>query len=405
MSQSETINRYIIIGGGIAGVSAAEAVHALQPEADISLISEEHYLPYFRMSLTRYLAGEVEREKLTLHDQQWYLHNHITILLNTHVEAIDAEAKQISLADGQKLPYDKLILASGAHPIMPPFPGRELKGVQTLRTLDDADLILEVAREQGQVVCIGGGLLGLEVAGALERQGAQVTVLEGLDWLLPRQLDAQASAILKQKIESLGIRVIVPATTKALHGGGRVESVELADGQVLPADLVLVSTGVSANLELAKSAGLAVNRGVLVNEHMLTSNPDILAAGDLTEFQGRSYGLWIPAKKQGAIAGQNAVGKEASFLGDPPSTRLKVLGVDVFSIGQFSPGAEGDRLVAESKDGGYKSFLFREGKMIGSILLGDASMANKVKAAVEGKRDFSEVLGGEVDVDVILNSL
>ena len=405
MSQSETINRYIIIGGGIAGVSAAESVHALQPEADISLISEEHYLPYFRMSLTRYLAGEVEREKLTLHEQQWYLHNHITILLNTHVEAIDAEAKQISLADGQKLPYDKLILASGAHPIMPPFPGRELKGVQTLRTLEDADLILEVARKQGKVVCIGGGLLGLEVAGAVARQGAQVTVLEGLDWLLPRQLDAQASAILKQKIESLGIKVIVPAMTKALHGEGRVESVELADGQVLPADLVLVSTGVSANLELAKSAGLAVNRGVLVNEHMLTSNPDILAAGDLTEFHGRCYGLWVPAKNQGTIAGQNAVGKEASFLGDPPSTRLKVLGVDVFSIGQFSPGEEGDRLVAESRDGGYKSFLFREGKMIGSILLGDASMANKVKAAVEGKKDFSTALGESVAVESIIRVL
>ena len=405
MSQSEIINRYIIIGGGIAGVSAAEAIHALQPESDITLISEEHYLPYFRMSLTRYLAGEVEREKLILHDQQWYLQNHITILLNTHVEAIDAEGKQISLADGQKLPYDKLILASGAHPNMPPFPGRVLKGVQTLRTLEDADLILDVARKHARVVCIGGGLLGLEVAGAVARQGAQVTVLEGLDWLLPRQLDAQASAILKEKIESLGIKVIVPAMTKAMHGDGRVESVELGDGQVLPTDLVLISTGVSANLELAKSAGLAVNRGLVVNEHMVTSNPDILAAGDLTEFQGRSYGLWIPAKNQGTIAGQNAAGKEANFLGDPPSTRLKVLGVDVFSIGQFSPSLEGDKLVAESKDGVYQSFLFREGKMIGSILLGDASMANKVKAAVEGKRDFSSILSESIDVAAVVKAL
>ena len=360
MTQTDTNKRYIIIGGGIAGVSAAEALHTLQPDSDITLISEEHYLPYFRMSLTRYLAGEVDREKLILHDQQWYLQNHITILLNTHVEAIETESKQISLADGQKLSYDKLILASGAHPNVPPFPGRELKGVQTLRTLEDADLIMDVARKQAKVVCIGGGLLGLEVAGAVARQGAQVTVLEGLDWLLPRQLDAQASAILKEKIESLGIKVIVPAMTKALLGDGKVENVELADGQIVPADLVLISTGVAANLELAKSAGLAVNRGVVVNEHMVTSNPDILAAGDLTEFQGRSYGLWIPAKNQGTIAGQNATGKETSFLGDPPSTRLKVLGVDVFSIGQFSPSTEGDRLVAESKNGGYQSFLFHE---------------------------------------------
>lgn len=405
MSQPETIDRYIIIGGGIAGVSAAEALHANQPDADITLISEEHNLPYFRMSLTRYLAGEVEREKLTLHDKQWYLQNHITILINTHVDAIDVEAKHVILADGQKLPYDKLILASGAHPNVPPFPGRELKGVQTLRTLEDADLILDVARTQAKVVCIGGGLLGLEVAGAVARQGADVTVLEGLDWLLPRQLDAQASAILKEKIESLGIKVVVPALTKAIHGDGKVESVELADGQVLPADLVLISTGVSANLELAKSAGLAVNRGVLVNEHMVTSNPDILAAGDLTEFQGRCYGLWVPAKNQGTIAGQTAVGKEANFLGDPPSTRLKVLGVDMFSIGQFSASAEGDQLVAESKDGGYQSFLFRDGMMIGSILLGDASMANKVKAAIEGKKDFSAVLNETVDVESVLKAL
>jgi nitrite reductase (NADH) large subunit len=405
MTQSDTITRYIIIGGGIAGISAAEAIHALQPKADITLISEEHYLPYFRMSLTRYLAGEVEREKLTLHNQQWYLQNHITILLNKHVSSIDAEAKQISLADGQKLSYDKLILASGAHPNVPPFPGRELKGVQTLRTLEDADLIMEVARKQAKVICIGGGLLGLEVAGAVARQGAQVTVLEGLDWLLPRQLDAEASAILKAKIEEMGIKVIVPAMTKALHGDGKVESVELGDGQVLPADLVLISTGVSANLELAKSAGLTANRGVVVNEHMVTSNPDILAAGDLTEFQGRSYGLWIPAKNQGTIAGQNAAGKETNFLGEPPSTRLKVLGIDVFSIGQFSPSVEGDKLVAESKDGVYKSFLFRDGKMIGSILLGDDSLASKVKAAIEGKKDFAAVLSETSDVESVISAL
>ena len=193
--------------------------------------------------------------------------------------------------------------------------------------------------------------------------------------------------------------------TKALHGDGKVESVELGDGQVLPADLVLISTGVSANLELAKSAGLAINRGVLVNEHMVTSNPDILAAGDLTEFHGRSYGLWIPAKNQGSIAGQNAAGNEVSFLDEPPSTRLKVLGVDVFSIGQFSPSQEGDRLVAERKDGGYRSFLFRGGKMIGSILLGDASIASKVKAAIEGKKDFSTVLDESVDVEKVIQAV
>lgn len=405
MEQENKVTRFIVIGGGIAGVSAAEAIHGLQPEADITLISEEPNLPYFRMSLTRYLAGEVDREKLTLHNQQWYLENHITIRIETHVDSIDPSGKRIQLANGEILAYDKLILAAGAHPNVPPFPGRELKGVQTLRTLEDADLIMEVARRKARVVCIGGGLLGLEVAGAVARQGADVTVLEGLDWLLPRQLNEQASKILKEKIEEMGIKVVVPAITKALLGEGQVDRVALADGQVLPADLVLISTGVSANLELARSAGLSVNRGLVVDEHMRTSDPDIFAAGDLTEFQGRGYGLWVPAKNQGTIAGQNAAGKQASFLGEPPSTKLKVLGVDVFSIGQFSPVDEGDTLVAESKNGVYKSFLFRQGKMIGSILLGDASLANRVKAAVEGGKDFSAYVNDKVDAERIVSAL
>lgn len=405
MSQSSSDNRFIIIGGGIAGVSAAEAIRKSRPEAEITLISEEPNLPYMRMSLTRYLAGEVSRERLFLHDEQWYLENHITLLLETRALAIDAPAKEITLADGAKLAYDKLILASGANPRVPPFPGKDLKGVQTLRTLEDADLILEIARKKARVVCIGGGLLGLEAAGAVARQGADVTVLEGLDWLLPRQLDARASAILKEKIEALGIKVIVPAMTKALLGSEKVESVALADGRVLPADMVLVSTGVASNLELAQSAGLKVNRGVLVDEHMITSDPDILAAGDITEFQGRCYGLWAPARSQGTVAGQNAVGIPSSFQDDPPSTKLKALGVDLFSIGQFSPNVPEETLIAESKDGEYRSFLFREGKMVGSILLGDASLSAKVKAAIESKKDFTAILTEETEVQSILRAL
>ncbi|HNW94645.1 MAG TPA: FAD-dependent oxidoreductase [Anaerolineaceae bacterium] len=381
--------RYLIIGAGIAGVSAADAIHQAEAEAKVVLLSDETELPYFRMNLTRYLAGELDDSKLDLHSRAWYLENHIELHLNSKVVDIDPHAQRVFCADGRSYDYDTLILTTGASPFVPPFPGANLAGVQTLRTLHDANSILAVCTRPVNVVCIGGGLLGLEVAGAISRRGAQVSVLESLPWLLPRQLDQAASRILQGKIEAMGIKVITGAKTKALLGAEHVESVELEDGARLPADLVVISAGVSANLELARKAGLAVNRGVLVDDTMRTSDPRIYAAGDDTEYQGRMYGLWVPARNQGAIAGFSAAGKPARFAGDPPSARLKVLGIDLFSIGQITPSESSDLLLVDESGGSYASFLFRAGVLSGSILLGDASLAGPVKNAVESQMDFS----------------
>jgi len=299
-------------------------------------------------------------------------------------------------ADGHSYEYDALIMTTGASPFMPPFPGADLAGVQTLRTLRDANAVLSVCTRPVNVVCIGGGLLGLEVAGAISRRGAQVSLVESLPWLLPRQLDQASSRILQQKIEAMGIKVYTGAKTKALLGEEHVESVELESGTLLPADLVIISAGVSANLELARKAGLAVNRGMLVDDAMRTSDPHIFAAGDDTEHQGRMYGLWVPAKSQGSIAGYSAAGKPAKFAGDPPSARLKVLGIDLFSIGQINPAESGDVLLVDENNGNYASFLFRKGVLIGSILLGDASLSAPVKNAVEAQMDYSAELAGGI---------
>jgi len=283
------------------------------------------------------------------------------------------------------------VMTTGASPFVPPFPGANLAGVQTLRTLRDANAVLSVCSRPVNVVCIGGGLLGLEVAGAISKRGAQVSVVESLPWLLPRQLDQAASRLLQQKIEAMGITVYTGAKTRALVGYEHVEAVELEDGSSLPADLVIISAGVSANLELARKAGLSINRGILVDDTMRTSDPNIYAAGDDTEHQGRMYGLWVPAKSQGAIAGFSAAGKPAKFASDPPSARLKVLGIDLFSIGEIAP-TEGDVVLVEENNGNYASFLFRGGILRGSILLGDASLAAAVKNAVEAQKDFSAEL-------------
>lgn len=397
MTSLNLTSQFLIIGGGIAGVSAAEAIRSLDPIADITIISDEHNFPYFRMSLTRYLAGVVALEKLDLHDQAWYQANQIELLTDLQVEEVLPEQKLVLLNDKRKIAYEKLILSNGASPFVPPIPGYELPGVMTLRSLEDAQKILETCKEPVNIVCIGGGLLGLEIAGAISRHGAKVTVLEALDWLLPRQLGKEAALILQKEIEKLGIRVIVPAKIKQINGSGAVEAVELDDGSLIPADLVLISAGVRPNLGLAKKAGLALNRGIVVDQHMQTSRADIFAAGDVCEFEGICYGLWIPAKKQGEVAGKNAFGDPAVFKANAPSTKLKVLGIDLFSIGQFSPSQEGDRLVTWQDGEKYASLLLRNEVIVGANLIGKTGLDLKVKKAVELGQSFQN-FKNEVDL-------
>ena len=400
MSDSDLSTQYLIVGGGIAGVSAAEAIRGLDATASITIVSGERDLPYFRMSLTRYLAGEVVREKLDLHDQAWYQANKIELLTDLQVEGILPEQKQAVLSDQRKIAYEKLILANGASPFVPPITGHELPGVMTLRSLEDAQTILRTCEKPVNIVCIGGGLLGLEIAGAISRHGAKVTVLEALDWLLPRQLGQQAALILQKEIEKLGINVIVPAKVKQITGSETVEAVELDDGSLIPADLVLISAGVRPNLGLATQAGLALNRGVVVDQHMQTSAPEIFAAGDVSEFEGICYGLWITAKKQGEVAGRNAVGEPTIFKADAPSTKLKVLGIDLFSIGQFSPSQEGDRLVTWQDGEKYASLLLRNEVIVGANLIGKTGLDLKVKKAVELGQSFQD-FKDEVDISFI----
>jgi len=372
-------------------VSAAEAIRDDNSNATVTLLSNEAHLPYSRMNLTRYLAGEVNLDKLDLHPQSWYQENQINLYLNSPVTELDPKQKIVRRPDGRAFAYDTLLLTNGAHPFVPPIAGAQIPGVKTLRTLEDADAILAAVAQPINVVCIGGGLLGLELAGAISRRGAKVTVVESLAWLLPRQLDEPASHILQEKIEAMGIHVIVGARTQAFIGDGYVHAVQLEDGRELPADLVVISAGVTPNLELARQAGLTVNRGIIVDEHMRTSDPQIYAAGDNAEFHGRLYGLWIPSKKEGAIAGHNAVNHEKIFNEDPPSARLKVLGIDLLSVGQIT-AQEGDKVLAQQTNGNYASFVFHEGKLVGAILLGDTSLAVLVQNAVDAHQDFSQAL-------------
>lgn len=380
---------YIVIGGGIAGVSAAEAIRKADENGKITLISAEAEMPYFRMNLTRYLAGEISASALPLHPEAWYQNQAISLLLDSTVQRIDPQKHQVELSNGKSLKYDTLVLANGASPFIPPFPGRELEGVWIVRTHEDADSILDCCKEGLKIVCIGGGLLGLENAGALAKRGADVTVIETFDWLLPRQLPKEGGKQLEKRIRNMGIKVITGAKVKAMLGEGKVSGVVFEDGTELPADLVLITTGVSSNIQLAKDAGLKVNRGVIVDEMMRTSEPDIFAAGDLIEINGRLYGLWMPAKAQGTVAGQNAAGKAEVYPQLPPSAKLKVLGIDLFSIGQISPSDPLDQFVFEAEGEDFCGFVLRDGKLLGISLLGDVDLAVQASQAVNKGTEFS----------------
>ena len=400
--------KVVIAGAGIAGVSAAEALRKASPQAEITLISNEALFPYYRMNLTRYLAGEVGIDQLDLHPQSWYADNRITLLTGCELRRIDLAKKELTLQDDRRIAFDKLILTIGAYPFLPPFPGASLRNVCTVRTRKDIDFLLEVCPECETCVCIGGGLLGLETAGALARRGLDVTVLENQAWLLPRQLNQAAGKLFQQRIKPLGITVRTQARTREITGSDKVSSVLLEDGATIPADLVVISAGIRSNVDLARAAGLAVNQGVMVDDNMQTSHPDVFAAGDVAEHNGTIYGIWPPAQFQGAIAGMNAAGQAAEFAGIPRSNTLKVLGYDLFSIGQINAAGADDQVIDAEWDNQYACFVFHAAQMVGSILMGEISLSNKVKAAIENHIDFSTLLNkkpGAKDIESFLLTL
>ena len=397
--------KVIIAGASIAGVSAAEALREYNPDAEIILLSKESDLPYYRLNLTRYLAGEVKADELNLHAETWYKEKNINLVLDSELSQINPENKEVELRGDRKENYDKLILTMGSHPFIPPFPGISKENAMSLRTKADAEKIMEISKNPVRCVCIGGGILGLETAGALVKQGVDVTILEGFGWLLPRQLNQKAGEILESHVQSTGIKLQKNAKTKELAGDDRIREVILDDGSSLPADLVIITTGVRPNSYVARMAGLDVNMGIIVNDKLQTSNPDIFAAGDVSEHRGVLYGIWGPSQYQGTIAGMNAGGENVEFAGIPRSNMLKVLGYDMFSIGQILTEDASYLTFDGEIDNGYYNFIFRDNHMVGSILLGNTKLSAIVKNVVEKKIDCSQILKKSPQINDIIKYL
>lgn len=382
----------VIIGNGMA---AARLVDELAKRAlgrfAIAVIGEEPRLAYNRVLLSSLLADEVAAADVELKPARWWRDRGVTLRYGARATALDVAARTVTLADGTGLAFSKAVLAIGSRPIRLTLPGMDLPGVMTFRDIGDVDA-MRTAAPGARVVVIGGGLLGLEAAHGLVKSGARVTLVHLMDRLMERQLDAAAADMLRRAVEARGVEVLLEAETARVVGSQRVEAVELKDGRRLAADLVVVAVGVRPNAALAAAAGLGVNRGVVVDDHLETSAPGVFAIGECVEHRGQCYGLVEPGYEQAAVLARWLAGEDARYPGSVVSTNLKVSGVDVFSAGDFLGGPGTESIVLHDPGLGiYRKLVIAQDRLVGAVLCGDNADATWYLELIRAGRPVAAV--------------
>lgn len=375
---------YVVIGAGAAGVSGVkEILKNREDEDNITIITKENFPFYYRPRLIEYLSGEVEKEELIINDEEWFEKNDIDLRMDEEVQEVDFDNKKV-ISDQDEYKYDKLLLANGAHSFVPPIKGSDKENIFTLRNIADAKKIVSEAKEADKAVVIGGGLLGIESASNLKKNGIDVTVLEQAEWCLNRQLDKKGGELLIDILErEKGLEFVLDVTTEEFLGESKVESVLLGNGEKLEADLVLLSAGVRSNIGLFEDTDLKIKRAVDVDKYMKTNLEDVYAAGDIAEHNGKFFGIWLPSMKMGQTAGKNMSGEEYEFPGVVSSYTLKVAGVNVVSAGNLDSDNELESEIVE-KERGYKRVIRNEeGKAVGLIIVGQFEDQDKLLAEVK----------------------
>jgi nitrite reductase (NADH) large subunit len=373
------MKKLVVVGNGMAGMACLEQILTFSPRFDVTVFSDETHVNYNRVLLSSVLAGEKGADDIVINGLEWYQRHAIDLRVGVRMVDVDARERTVTGNDGCVTPYDTLLLATGSSPWFPPIAGLDKDGVFAFRTLDDTRALLGRAGAQTRVVVIGGGLLGLEAARGLQVRGCDVTVVHLLDTLMERQLDPCGGGYLRSKIEELGVKVLLGRSTKAILGGATVTGVEFSDGSTLEADLVVVAAGIRPNVELGRKAGLSVNRGIVVNDFMETSDPDIFAVGECTEHNGICYGLVAPLFEQGKVLAATVTGnKGPTFTGTVQAAKLKIMGVEVFSAGDWADGTGVESVRYEDPAlGVYKKLALRDGKLTGAILVGDSADSHR----------------------------
>ena len=370
------MRRLVVVGNGMAGVACVEHIlkQKEKPEFEITIFGDETHVNYNRILLSLVLAGEKDADEIVLNDTEWYKTNNIRTRLGARINRIDRTAHTVVDEHGSITPYEKLILATGSSAFIPPIPGVDKENVHVFRTLDDTQALLAKARKGLKTAVIGGGLLGLEAARGLQVRGCEVTVIHLMDSLMERQLDATGGEYLKRRIENLGIRVMLPKQTAAICGNGHVDALRFANGEELEAGLVVIAAGIRPNASLARAAGLDVNRGIVVNDFMETSDPDIFAVGECTEHRGQTFGLVAPLYDQARVLAATITDNRGPvFTAAAPAAKLKIMGVDIFSAGSIDESEDGVEVLTyeDPSLGAYKKLLVKDNRLHGIILVGD----------------------------------
>jgi nitrite reductase (NADH) large subunit len=383
----------VIVGNGMA---AARLVDDLTKTAQgryaIAVIGDEPRLAYNRVLLSSVLAGETGSHEIELKPAAWWRDRGVTLKYGYLATEIDVGRRELKIANEESVAFSRLVLATGSTPLRLNVPGADLAGVNTFRDSRDVDLLLTLAAQRKRVVVVGGGLLGLEAAYGLAKAGATVTLVHLMDRLMERQLDAPAAELLKSLVERKGIKILLNANTARIHGETQVEGVELTDGRRIDADAVIFAAGIRPNVALAKEAGIAVNRGIVVDDQLQTAAPGIFALGECAEHRGVCYGLVEPAYEQAHVLSRHLAGRAATYQGSVVATNLKVSGVSVFSAGDFI-GADGTETIVlnDFRHGTYKKLVISDGRLSGAVLVGDAGDALWYLELIRGREPIARI--------------
>lgn len=401
--------KYIIIGCGVGGVTAARALLKADQNAEILLFDRERYPYYPRPRLWEFIAGKTQAvEDIFFQPEAWYAQQGIELRLETEVTRVETGQHQIELANGEKVSYDRLLLAIGARPFKPPVEGADHEGVFTLRNFEDASRIAAFSDNIDHAIIIGGGLLGLETSYSLKMRKCKTTIIEFAPYLLPRQLDEQGSNVLRSYLENLGLEIITGAASERITRKNGSLTLHFKDGRSSTGELVLFSTGIRSRIELPGDSGLETNHGILVNDYLETSAQDVYAAGDIAEHNGIVYGIIPAAMEQARIAASNmAAPQSAAYSGTVPSNRLKVVGLDVNSIGDAAGGADDITALrwTDLDTNSYRRINLKDGKIVGAIVIGESNIVQPIKQLIAAGKDVSAYKGRLLDPDFDFKTL
>ncbi|HOM42398.1 MAG TPA: FAD-dependent oxidoreductase [Bacillota bacterium] len=392
--------RIVIAGGGIAGLNAAKSAREQDPDCSIVILEALNTNTYVRTRLPDYISGTASYKEIFPYDDSWYEKNRIDLKKNTRITGIDAAQKTI-ITDKGNYDYDSLVIALGSSGNIPPIPGAKLENCFPVRTVADADKIRSLSCSGKICTIIGGGLLGLEMAWAIRQLGCDVNVIHNSSRLLPKQIDEEGAKLLYKAISDKGINLYMNAQVQEIWGDNRAEYVRLDSGAEVKSDFVILSVGVNANTQPLKDSGINMGRSVVVDKYMKTNIEGIYAAGDVAEYNGKSYGIWPIAVEQGKIAGTNAAGGKSEYSEIHPFTSLKIKGITMFSIGDVFSEDSLSIVEADFESGRYIKLLIKEGIITGAIVFGDQSLPMKIKKAVDNRIKLPEIKEGKTINELI----